>query len=152
MSDAKVPKIRVPVEFAFSGRVVRADVFLSEYGPGHEGPERISDLLLGGDDLLPAMVEDHVLLVGCASLLFVRVDESEVGTGGVPREGTVEIPVDVTLDDGSRHVGAFRAAGPPGRSRLQDYLNGSPRFVPLFAASRVTWLNRRRIQTILLGG
>jgi hypothetical protein len=147
--ELKVPKRRAPVEVLFPGGAARrVTVFLAEFASNHSGPERISDLLNGGTDFVPAidLESGRVTFLGRQGIAAARVErewESEPGMAA-----TSEHAVQVTLVDGTVLRGTVGFAFPPERSRLLDYLNGAPPFVRLSEKDHVALINKRHIAQV----
>jgi hypothetical protein len=143
--DLKVPKQRVQVEVLLSGgSVLQVVVFLSEFASTHSGPERLSDLLNGGGDFVPALdvAADNMTFLGRHSIAAARVaSEWEPGEDLAVAE---EHEVEITLAEGTVRRGLLSFVMPPGR-RLLDYLNEAPLFVRLGERDRVSLINKRHI-------
>src|SRR4051794_15590579 len=131
MQELRVPKRRTAVEVLLPGGAVRhVAVFLAEFAPGHQGTERLSDLLNGSADFVPALDvdSDAMTFLNRHAVSVARVArevETEAGDDvTIPTEQEVEI----TLMDGASLTGLIAYVLPPDRSRLVDYLNDASPF------------------------
>jgi hypothetical protein len=149
MSDElKVPKRRAQVEVLLPGGAVRqVTIFLAEYASAHDGPERLSDLLNGGDDFVPALdlASDTMTFLGRQSIAAARVapdwDEEDA-------PATSQQEVEITLTDGTELHGTMAFVMSEEHSRLLDYLNDSPPFLRLIEQGRVALVNKRHIARV----
>jgi hypothetical protein len=149
-TQLKVPKHRAAVEVAVPGRVLQVELFLSDYAREHLGPERVSDILNGENDFLPAVAEDErVVLLGRETFLWVRIPLNEHTEEEDEAGQRTDIGVRVLLEDGSGLTGNIRFVPPPGRGRLQDYLNSSGRFLSVVSGDKVFYVNRLRIANVV---
>lgn len=146
MSDLAVPKRRVEVVLSLMGGLERrVTLFLAETSPLHLGGERVSDLLEGDGEFVPALERDGMTFVRRAAIL-VAVAPPEPATGDAD-EVTLptEHAVDVTLDDGRVLRGLVSYVLPSERCRLVDYLNERPRFLPLHAGGALHLVNKQHV-------
>ena len=147
--DLKVPKQRAQVEVLLPGGAARQMVvFLSEFAPNHSGPERLSDLLNGGADFVPALdlASDNMTFVGRQSIAAARVAaEWEPGDDA---EMATEHDVEIALVDGTALRGRLSFLLPPERSRLLDHLNDEAPFLRLVESERVALINKRHIARV----
>ncbi len=146
--DLKVPKRRAQVEVLLPGGAVRqVTIFLAEYASAHDGPERLSDLLNGGDDFVPALdlASDTMTFLGRQSIAAARVapdwDEEDA-------PATSQQEVEITLTDGTELHGTMAFVMSEEHSRLLDYLNDSPPFLRLIEQGRVALVNKRHIARV----
>lgn len=150
MDDLKVPKRRTPVEITLPGGLVRrVDVFLSEFAPGHVGPERLSDVLNGHDRFVPGLDTEAgtMSFMHREALLIARVSpdvENVVEQHTIPTEHEVE----VTLTDGTKLSGLITYVRPPERNRLNDYLNEPAPFFPLLEKQHVALVNKQHVARV----
>lgn len=125
-------------------------VFLSEFAARHSGAERLSDLLNGDSEFLPAIeaFTDAVLFLNSTSVAVARVAASvetdDVGQHTTPTEHEVEI----TLVGGGRLRGRVAYVMPPDRSRLTDYLNSEQRFIKLIEQDGVALVNKQHVALV----
>jgi hypothetical protein len=150
MSDElRVPKRQTQVELLLPGGGTRqVMVFLAEFAGSHAGHERLSDLVNGANEFLPALdlATDTMSFVGRAGIAAARVArdwESMYGLGDAE-----EHEVEITLADGTALRGLIQFELPPERSRLLDYLNDSQPFVRLDEGAKVILVNKRHIARV----
>ncbi len=153
MSDLKVPKRRVALAATLAGGLRReVTVFLAEAAPGHSGGERLSDLLNGPNDFIPALEADT------GTMTFLNRSAVVVAEAGAEAErngeGEVTIPtehaVEITLTDGRSLRGHVSFVLPPDHSRLADFLNDGTLFLPLHADSRVRLVHKGHVTRVVL--
>jgi hypothetical protein len=125
-------------------------VFLTEFAARHSGPERLSDLLDGESEFIPAVdaSPDAVFFLNSTSVAVARVAASvegdDVGQHTIPTEHEVEI----TLVGGVKLRGLVAYVMPPDRSRLTDYLNSEPRFIKLIEQEGVALVNKQHVTLV----
>jgi len=149
LESLSIPKRRVAAQFVLSGGSSRAvAVFLAEAAPGHSGGERLSDLLNNsGSQFIPAIdaETDSMTFVQCENLSLARVDAAlepnVVDQFTIPTEHEVE----VRLMDGQKLRGLITYVLPEAHSRLTDYLNNAPPFIPLLEGEKVALINKRHV-------
>jgi hypothetical protein len=151
LESLSIPKRRVAAQFVLPGGSSReVAVFLSEAAPGHNlpGGERLSDLLNGsGSQFIPAVdAETNAMtFVHCENLALARVaaelEPNAVDQFTIPTEHEVE----VRMMDGTRLRGLITYVLPEAHSRLTDYLNSSPPFIPLLEGEKVALINKRHV-------
>jgi len=152
VDELRVPKRRVPVEVVLPGKPARhLSVFLAQAAPGHEGPERLSDLLNGTNSFLPAVGDDGgITFLHRASIAVARVaPEVEPDVGGgftIPTEHEVE----VALVDGSRLSGLITYVLPPESARLVDFLNGCGPFLRLLERDAVALVGMAHVAHVAI--
>lgn len=150
--DYSIPKRKVPAELTAGGHGPRSiHLFLGQRAKGHPGGERPSDLLNGSKTFLPVSVvngkvgfvrREAVILLSVAAEHELREDErSEPGN-------RVSEFLAVDLENGTRVSGTISYLLPRNRSRLQDFLNSAPPFIPLRDGDVIRFVNRRRIAWI----
>lgn len=146
-----IPKRRIDAQFVLVGGDSRqVAVFLAEAAPGHLGRERLSDLLNGEAQFIPALDKgaDAMTFVRCENLAVARV-ATEVESDP---EDQITIPteheVEIQLVHGEKLHGLITYVLPDSHSRLTDYLNSSPMFFPLFEQDRVALVNKRHVAYI----
>jgi hypothetical protein len=151
MQELRVPKHRTPVELVLAGGATRnVLVFLSEFAARHSGPERLSDLLDGESEFIPAVdgSTDAVCFLNSTSVAVARVAASvegdDVGQHTIPTQHEVEI----TLVGGVKLRGLVAYVMPPDRSRLTDYLNSEPRFIKLIEQEGVALVNKQHVTLV----
>jgi hypothetical protein len=74
MEDLRIPKRQVPVEVVLpGGQSRRVSLFLAENAAGHEGPQRVSDLLNGHEPFYSLLEREGVALVSRAHVARVAI-------------------------------------------------------------------------------
>ena len=147
--ELRVPKRRAQVELLLPGGGSRqVEVFLAEFAGSHAGHERLSDLVNGDSEFLPAMdlTTGAMSFVGRAGIAAARVGrdwESSYGLGDAE-----EHEVEIELSQGTTLRGIIQFELPPSRSRLLDYLNDSQPFVRLDEGEKVVLVNKRHIARV----
>ena len=146
MEELRVPKRRVSVEVGLAGGGTRrVAVFLAEFASNHSGAERLSDLLNGGGDFIPAFDEEAGVMsfVNRAGVAFARASRAVEAEATDDITIPTEQPVEITLADGRTLRGLVSYVLPPERSRLVDFLNEGPPFFALLEEDAVVLVNRR---------
>jgi hypothetical protein len=153
MSDLKVPKRRVAVAATLAGGLRRdVTVFLAEAAPGHAGGERLSDLLNGPHDFIPALEAETgaMTFLNRAALVMAEAGADAERNGADEITIPTEHAVEITLRDGRALRGHVTYVLPPGRSRLADFLNDGSLFLPLHGDSRVRLVHKRHVTRVVL--
>jgi hypothetical protein len=150
--DLRVPKRQVPVEVVLPGGHSRqVALFVAEAAAGHEGPERVSDLLNGREPFIPALDRDagSMTFLQRTSIAVARTSaEAEPEAAGftIPMEHDVEI----TLSDGTRLTGTVTFVAPPQHERLIDFLNRPEPFFRLLEREGVALVGRAHVARVAL--
>jgi hypothetical protein len=156
MDELRVPKRRVAIEIAIAHDPRRSVVvFLSEFASHHAGAERVSDLLNGSAEFLPALDPDgkRMTFYNRAGILFVRVDPAEEPVLADAHTIPTEHEVELTLSEGSVLRGLVSYVLPPDRARVIDFLNEAPQFFRVLEPDRATLVNKRHVaQVVALDG
>ena len=146
MSDYRIEKVRRPVEVILAnGHRLDGDVFVQTSTRFGTGPEEPLDLLNHDEPFLPL-----VLTAGDAFLIH-KTQIAVVGTRLPEGDDAIDravvgMRVELTLMDGSAHVGSIFPEVRADRQRLIDVLNDlTPPFVALFATEQLRLVNRRHI-------
>lgn len=153
MSDLAVPKRRVDVVLRLVGGLERrVTLFLAETSPLRAGGERVTDLLEGDGEFVPALEAGGMTFVRRSAIL-VAAAPPEAATGAAD-EVTLptEHEVEVTLDDGAVLRGLVSYVLPPERSRLIDHLNDRARFLPLRAGDAVHLVHKQHVVRVAAVG
>ena len=146
ISEFRIEKVRRPVEVTLTnGRRLDGDVFVQTSTRFGTAPAEPLDLLNDDEPFLPL-----VLTTG-AAYLVQKAQIAVVGTrlpdgDDAVERGVVGMKVELTLIDGSAHVGSVFLEVRADRQRLIDALNDlSLPFVALFTAEQLRLVNRRHI-------
>lgn len=150
MDELRIPKRRTAVEFRLLAREepLKLDVFLGEQASEHLGPERLSDLLNGPSDFVPALdpATNRMLFLQRANIAVARVSiDEEPGDEASEHTIPTEHHVVFELVDRSRITGLVSYVLPPDRSRLNDYLNIAPPFIRVLGTEDVALINKRHL-------
>lgn len=150
--ELRVPKRRVPVEVVQPGGPARrVAVFLAEGAARHAGPERLSDLLNGDVEFLPAFDEEAGVMtfLNRRAVVLARVaPDVEAGAGDevtIPAEHEVEI----TLAGGAALRGLLSFVRPP-PGRLLDFLNEPTPFFRLLERDAAVLVSRQHVVRVAL--
>jgi hypothetical protein len=146
MSDYRIQKVRRAVEVTFTnGLRLDGDVFVQTSTRFRAGPEEPLDLLNDDEPFLPLVLESG------AAYLVQKAQIAVVGTGLPEGDDALEravvgMKIELTLIDGSTHVGSIFPESRVDRQRLIDVLNDfSLPFVALFTADQLRLVNRLQI-------
>ncbi|WP_432823809.1 hypothetical protein [Trichloromonas sp.] len=125
MNDYRVDKLEIPVMLFLADGVVHDGImFLSPFSPSHSGSQRLVDLFRETDTFCPFKTRDG---------RFCLVNKSSVTHARYPVQNEEEtygdrIKVRLTFYGGELLEGTIIIAMPPGKGRLQDYINSTPGF------------------------
>jgi hypothetical protein len=147
--ELQVPKRRAQVEVLLPGGGARqVTVFLAEFASAHSGPERLSDLLNGTSDFVPAIdaATGAVSFLGRDCIAAARVERAM--DPDFDLDGASEHEVEITLVDGTVLRGTLAFVMPPGRARLLDFLNHAQPFVRLAEKEKMALVNKRHIARV----
>jgi hypothetical protein len=148
----RIPRIEIAAQIALGDNQVRVvRLFLGTHAEGHPGPERPSDLLNRPDPFMPAVERGQVvffnldavqLISVAAELEFAAADT--MWLDAALRQQTHR-RVKVGLRDGIVVGGELTYLMPEGNRRVQDFLNGTPRFFVLRDGDTARFANRRHV-------
>jgi hypothetical protein len=146
MSDYRIEKVRRRVEVTLAnGRRLEGDVFVQAYNRFRGGHEEPVDLLNDDSLFLPLVVESGEAYVVQKAQIATVVTPLPEGDDAAER-GVVGMRVEITLLDGSAHVGSIFPEVPADRTRLIDVLNdGVQSFYSLFTVDQLRLVNRHHI-------
>jgi hypothetical protein len=172
-AEYRIPKREISVEVTLlgqSGKVIQllkgrrseravVRLFLSERAPLRDGAERLSDLLNGPGEFLPAVEPPHrvVLLNKEALMVLTAAAEAEFppeeasNTGLSSGSGSV-VQAQFTLQDGMEIQGHVRFVMPEGKRRLVDFLNQPERFFAVREAGVAQLINKKCIVRVAIIG
>jgi hypothetical protein len=149
MDEFRVPRLLIPVRMILDdGRTLDAEIYVAPIGP-EGGPERVVDRLNDPhDDFLPVASGGDRFVLNKAGIILVQLSGGPEAAG-IPEtfEGH-EVAVRLSLRGGLGLIGRLPIAMPPERSRVLDYLNDAPRFVPVLGEGQVTLVQRACIVTV----
>lgn len=153
MKDLAVPKRQVNVLVTLAGGLRREVVlFLAEAAPGHAGGERLSDLLNGGADFIPALDPETraMSFLNCSAVMLAEAHAEVEHAGGDELTIPTEHEVEVSLNDGRVLRGFISYLLPPDHGRLTDFLNQPRPFLPLHADDGVQLVHKQHITRIVI--
>ena len=151
MELLRVPRREVAVRILLDdGRTLDGTLFTAEAGPDGR-PERVLDHLNdSSEEFFPVACGEDRFVLNKAGVITVTLagGEEQVGEPELYSAPEHEVPVRVTLTGGISLIGKLPIAMPRERSRVVDYLNSAPRFVPLVGVGQVTLVQRRCIVSV----
>jgi hypothetical protein len=130
------------------GRTLEGQLFLATAGPDGRPEtvwERLND---AGEEFVPMACGDDRFLLNKSGILTVTVPHGEDALHEDEGNGAKETPVRVSLAGGLSLLGRLHIAMPVERSRVLDYLNAAPRFLPLHSSEGITLVHRRFIVSV----
>ena len=146
MSEYRIEKLRRRVAVTLAnGRRLEGDVFVQAYNRFRGGHEEPVDLLNDESLFLPLVMDTgEAYLVQKRQIAVVCCALPE-GDDAAER-GVVGMRVELTLLDGSSHVGSIFPEARADRTRLIDILNDAQQpFQSLFTADELRLVNRHHI-------
>jgi hypothetical protein len=155
-SEYRVPKREISAEASFLGhpdRVLR--LFLNERAARREGEERLSDLLNGPGEFLPALEPPGKLVLlrkEALTLLTVSAEIEFPAATEAPPAGFSRVRAEIVLQDGTQIRGEVEFAMPEGRTRLVDFLNLPERFFAVLDAPVARLVNKHCIVRVSILG
>jgi len=157
-SEYRIPKREISAEASFLGhpdRVLR--LFLNERAATRDGEERLSDLLNGPGEFLPALEPPGKVVLLRKEALTVLTVSAEVefphaGPGDAIPAGCSRVKAEIVLQDGSQIRGEVEFAMPEGRARLVDFLNLPERFFAVLDAPVARLVNKHCIVRVSILG
>jgi hypothetical protein len=140
MDDGKIQKAARKANLVLSsGRRIRGNVFVWLYDSHHFGPQRVGELLNENLAFLPIKTDKGVVLVNRTHIVSAALPADREHDELVKLGKRYEVRVTTTN-------GAVRGAVfvnlPAVTNRVADYFNQPIRFLPLFQARTVIYLNR----------
>ncbi len=143
MDEGRIQKATRPAKIVLStGRGIRGDVFVGLYDPHHLGPQRVGELLNEDLAFLPVKTDKGVVLVNRAHIVSAALPADREEDDLVRLGKRYEVRVTTTAGD---LRGAVFVNLPEVATRVADYFNQPLRFLPIFQARTVIYLNREFI-------
>jgi hypothetical protein len=128
------------------GRTVHGSVYLAVAGLDGR-PETVAERLNDpSEEFVPVASGSDRFLLNKSGILTVHVPVA--GEAVHDMDGGREAPVRISLAGGIGLLGSLHIAMPAERSRVLDYLNAAPRFLPLRSHEGVTLVHRRFIVSV----
>jgi hypothetical protein len=150
LSELRFEKRRADVIVSLSsGDVVQGCIFTAGGVTGHEGPERVGDLLNADPrGFLPFEVRDgtgtRTVLINCAHVVTVSIADHEAALDAGYDVATRRF-VSMTLSSSQRVTGTIRVYRPEGHERLSDWTHQPEVFRYLETADRTLLVNTNHI-------
>ncbi len=119
---------------------LKGNIFISaEEGQGSSKTEQILNVLNGEGLFFPFVIlgEQDVMLINKDHILSLSPEESVL-----PDEALMKTNVTIELKSGGRIRGVFFINYPEGSRRVQDFLNLSGRFFPVYAGGSFMAVNK----------
>lgn len=155
MSDLRIEKRRVTVTVTTAaGPRHTGSLFLSAQAATHAGPERLVDLLNGGQAFVPfervsPTGDREMRLLNRAHLVLVQAEGAGDDVAGDPGYQVARKKSAVlTLTTGERIAGVLRVERPAGRDRLSDFLSGETGFCYFESPSGLLAVNLAHVTEI----
>jgi hypothetical protein len=152
MEIYRVPRREVPVRILVDdGRTLEGALFTAESGANGYPEDVLHHLNHADEEFVPLLCGDESFLLNKAGIIWVQVtgDAAAEIVDGVGAGQA--IPVRFSLAGGISVVGTLVIVMPVEKSRALDYLNASPKFVPLFGDDSATLVQRRFVVTVRTG-
>ena len=149
MEIFRVPRRKVAVRITLDdGRCLDGVLYTSTSSPrGH--PESVADRLNAREEeFLPLACGEDRFLLNKSGIIAVEIPDALDGVDRIDTAGVREIPVRFTLAGGTSLLGKLCVSMPPERSRVLDFLNAAPRFIPLLSNGQVTLVHRNYIVSV----
>jgi hypothetical protein len=130
-----------------TGGTLDVNFFLAHATEGHEGNERILDVLNNESNFIPLedILTTEILLIGKSKIMDVELSERDLSSTTLEAS---EMPVHIELVNGDIMEGSFFIEMPPDRSRLSDYLNFTPQFIYLCQEPNDLILNKAYVLSV----
>jgi hypothetical protein len=145
MDELRIPKHQIPAEVTLEGGAPRKVVFyLADFAQSHAGGERLSDLLNGPAEFLPARNEaGDVVLLSRSAIVAVSTEASDEAAETAAWEQVYRHEVEVRLKGGQSMRGAAEYSLEPEHSRILDYLCQPQPFFTLRQGTRLLLVSKR---------
>lgn len=148
MGIYEVPKVETHVRILLDdGRSIDGDIFTAALGRDGEPESVLERLLDPEEEFIPLACGDDWLLLNKSGIILVEAPPDAAGREP-DEDGAKRVPVRLSLAGGTSLVGRLAVRMPPGRARVVDYLNASPRFVPILGDNRVKLVQKGFIVTV----
>jgi hypothetical protein len=148
MSEFRFEKIRVPAELTLaSGEVVAGTFFVAGFAPGHDGPERVGDLLNDRPGFFPFQGADGrtVLYNRGQVVMAALIGRDGEATADPGFQVAKKLNVTMVLSTGGRLSGTVPVYRPRGRERLSDYAQTPETFRYLLTAGGELLVNAAHV-------
>ncbi len=148
MEIYKIPRREVQARILLDdGRTLDGRLYTAATGPSGLPESVLAHLNDPTEEFIPLACGDDRFLVNKSGIVWVQIPDGEGEIEGLAEGAGKEVPVRLTLAGGTSLLGRFFVLMPPERSRVLDYLNAAPRFLPLLGEGFVTVVHRAYIVT-----
>jgi hypothetical protein len=149
MKQFQVPTHEVAAKVLLDdGRVLDCGIFASDAGPAGHPQTLFERLNENEEEFIPVRSGEDGFLLSKSGVVTVEVADAASEMVGMDQDAGIEVPVRLSLTGGLSLLGRFHIVMPPGRTRVLDYLNAAPRFLPLLGEGRVTLVQRNYIVSV----
>jgi hypothetical protein len=149
MKQFQVPTHEVAAKVLLDdGRMLECSIFVSDSGPAGRPQTLFERLNDAEEEFIPVRSGEDFFLLSKSGVVTVEVTDPASEMARMEQDAGTEVPVRVSLTGGLSLLGRFHIVMPPERSRVLDYLNAAPRFVPLLGQERVTLVQRNYIVSV----
>lgn len=149
MEIFRVPRRRVRARILLDdGRTVDGDLYTAAAVTEGRPETVVHHLNDPTEEFLPLACGEDRFLLNKAGIVYAQIlaDPSEMGEAEL--EAARAVAVRLSLAGGMALLGTFRMVMPPERSRVLDYLNAAPRFLPLWGEGQVTLVQRSFVVSV----
>ncbi len=149
MQIYRIPRREVLVRVALDdGSKLEGILYTATAAPSG-APESVMERLNRADEeFVPLAQGEERFLLNKAGIILVEIPG---GAGEIPDADAPvghDVTVHVTLVGGGALAGRMRIVMPPERSRLLDYLNAAPSFLPILREDGVTLVHKRFVVAV----
>ncbi len=141
---------RLPVEVRLDdGTSAAGDLHLMSRAAQHEGPETPLELLNRDEPFLPFTHRDGAVeFLPRAGLAWVACASARLVPDPVREHAAKQLPIDVTLRDGSVLRGWAFVELPPTRARALDYLNTNRPFFAVWTPDTTWFVHHAQVRRV----
>lgn len=136
--------VRVLLE---DGQKLEGGFYVPATGPDGN-PGRLLDRLNDASEEFLPLAGRYETLLNKSCIVTVELASGQQQTEGIESDVAREQKVRIALARGDTVEGWIRYLMPEERSRLLDYLNEAPNFIPVIGERRVSLVHRRFIQSV----
>lgn len=144
-----VPRREAPARILLDdGRTLEGQLYLAP--AGHDGrPETVWERLNDtSEEFVPVACGPDRFLLNKSGIITVSVADGPDAMHDDGENGAKQAAVRVSLAGGIGLIGRLHIAMPIERSRVLDYLNAAPRFLPLHSPAGITLIHRKFIVSV----
>lgn len=141
----RIPRSEISVRLLLDdGRTLEGDLFVPS--TGDSDLERVLGRLNDAhEEFLPLAVGNDRFLLNKTGILSAEIGPPDSEPDAL---GARVVVARLSLLGGLAVVGKIRIEMPPERSRVLDYMNAAPRFLPVWGDEKVTVVQRRAIISV----